>query len=261
MPNDEFTMWEEAAQDLQPPKVLAKIYEHQKFVVSTVSTVGTLLAGLGGVTAAITITRTTTYWNGVPVVPACALLVSFLAGLAVVVSLVARRPRFDTVNTNNMSDVRTYILGEIDRNKNTLKVSSGLLLAAAIAAVVTSLGAGISTIAEDEGPRNQTSLSAAAGKGGAVTITLAGAVDRLYKDQFLSVQISSPSTDGHLADLTVHPDAAGKATLSAAVQAPAASTTVNAVITVRNSAGQQGASYTLSATFAAVPTSAATTPS
>lgn len=270
MSADDLAMWEEAAKDLLPPKTLAKVVERHQFVITTVSTVGTLLAGLGGVTAAITITRTTHYsqpfdsFPAIPFVPVSALLVSVLAGAAVIVSLAARRPKFTLLNTHNAYEVRDYYTTQIEHSTRILPAAYGLLLAAALLATITSGITGVVAISDPSGgpaadPRNLASLTTSVGAGGAVTATLAGAVDRVQEGHHVRVQITSDIAQAPLADLMVYPDGDGKASLAAETQVPVGTNNVKAVITVSDETGTQlGEKFTLRADYPAVPEPTAT---
>lgn len=253
--NDEASMWEEAAADLQPPKMLARALEHQKSVISTVTTVGALLAGLGGVTATITFASGSS-WSGVPLLT---LAVSVLAGSAVLTALVARRPTFAVVNTHNLLEVRDYYQAELRRRRTGLKLSSGLLISAAGLAVLVAFLAGLQTLLVDS-PRNSSSLSTSVGAEGAVTVTLGGAVDRLGAGEHVRVEISDGRGEGPMVDQTVHPDATGTATLAAETVASPGPTSVTATVTVLDAEGRPtGTVYTLTATHPPVPDGAAST--
>lgn len=252
MPDDEAAMWAKAAEGLQPPAMLVRALEHQKSVISTVATVGTLLAGLGGVTAAITAGR------GSQLVLLLTTVVSALAGSAVVTALAARRPTFDEINTHDLLEVRDYHLRELDRRRTPLRLSSGLLISAAVLAVLVALVAGGQTLLAD-GPRNLASLSTTVGAKGTVTVTLGGAVDRLGPDEHVRVQVTDGQGEGPLVDQTVHPDGTGTATLSAAAVVPAGSTSVTATVQVHGADGQPTTTYELSATHPPPPDDAAVT--
>ncbi|MGY2873492.1 hypothetical protein ACVW00_000682 [Marmoricola sp. URHA0025 HA25] len=235
MSADEIAMWTKAADDLAAPQVLARIAAHDKAVVSTVGTVGTLLAGLGGVTAAISITRGTFYLHGLPVVPVGALATSLLAGLAVGVALFGSRPEFAVVNTHNLLQVKKWYAQEVDRGKTTVQIASGLFIGAAFVAAATSAVAGVLAVTNAQtDPRNLAALSTTAGDKGAVTVHLSGAVDGLDKDEHLLVAVTgdSQARAGDLISVEVYPDADGKATLDAEAQAPVGSTKVVAAIWV-----------------------------
>ena len=110
MSDDEHEMWEKAGEDLTPPKTLSRIVAQQEFVVDNITKVGTILAGVSGITAAITITRATWYYNGVPLIPVLTLITTCLAALAVLLSFAARRPAFRLVNINDAYDIRRYFV-------------------------------------------------------------------------------------------------------------------------------------------------------
>lgn len=261
MSADEVEMWTKAAEDIKTPQVLARIGDHNKAIVSTVATVGTLLAGLGGVTAGISITRTTFYFHGAPVIPVGALATSVLAGTAVAVALFGRRPAFAVLNTNNLFAVKDWYVKEVDRGKRAVQVASGLLIVSAFVAAITSLVAGVLAVANAQtDPRNLATLSATSGEGSAVTVQLAGAVDGLDEDEYLVVAVSSNApagtADGNLISGMIYPDGGGKATLNSSAQAPVGSTQVTATIKVLckgEAAGTASADYTLTASYPKVP--------
>ena len=115
--DDEAEMLDESAQELTPIKNLARATEHTKFIITTVGTIGTLLAGAGGVTAAVALNRTTVYWQGIPVVPVGALLTSVFAGLSVGIALWGRRPSFTVGNAQRLEDVKAWFEAEIGRKR------------------------------------------------------------------------------------------------------------------------------------------------
>ena len=250
-------MYEEAAKDLQPPKVLARIVEHNKFVISTVSTVGTLLAGLGGVTAAVAVTRTTYQWHDIPLVPVGALATSVLAALAVVVALFARRPRFEAFNTQNDILVKDYFDHEIARNRRTLKVSWFFFLSAAVAAAVTALVAGVLVLAQPADPRNLAALTATVGDKGAVTVALGGTVDGLDDDQVVRVAVVSDAQSEPVLTTIVYPDKDGVATLAGSASAPVGGTSMTAYVEVSVSDARVVDSYELVVDHPKVPAPAA----
>lgn len=254
----EATMWETAAAELHPHKMLARAMEHQKAVVTTVATVGTLLAGLGGVTAAITFDGGPS-WAGISLVPLLTLAVSVLAGSAVLTALIARRPTFQMLNIHNLLSVQDYYRTELARRSVSLRISSGLLLGAASLAVLVAFLAGVNTLLPD-GPRNQASLSTSVGAGGVVTVTLGGAVEQVKDGEHVRVEISDGQAGSLLVDQTVYPDGAGKAAVSAQTVAPAGSTSVVATLQVLGPDAQPTTRFTLSATHPPVPDAAETAP-
>ena len=220
----------ESAKELTPEKNLDRANEHTKFIIATVGTIGTLLAGLGGVTAAITIDRTTLYLGGIPVVPVGALVTSALAGLSVGVALWGRRPKFAEVNPSILEDVDNWFTAEIDRKRRPVTWSARFFIWAAFAAVLTSVIAGTLVLADPVStPRNLTSFSTTVADKGVVTMHLGGTVDGLDDHAHMSVVVTtnaSGQTKGskdRLVDIDVRPDADGKVTLDAEAIAPVGS--------------------------------------
>jgi len=265
MSADEIARWTKAAEDLATPQVLARIAAHDKAVVSTVGTVGTLLAGLGGVTAAISITRTTFYAHGIPVIPVGALLTSVLASAAVAVALFGSRPEFAVLNTNNLLKVKEWYEAEVARGKTTVQIASVLFISAAFVAAATSALAGILAITNAQtDPRNLATVSTTFGDKGAVTVHLSGAVDGLDKDEHLVIAVTGNAQDataaGDLISVEAYPDENGKATLDAEAQASIGSTQVTAAIwvlgkgdTVDRTKPVPAPDFTLTASYPKVP--------
>ncbi len=267
--DDEAEMLDESAQELTPIKNLARATEHTKFIITTVGTIGTLLAGAGGVTAAVALNRTTVYWQGIPVVPVGALLTSVFAGLSVGIALWGRRPSFTVGNAQRLEDVKAWFEAEIGRKKRPIRWSSRMFMAAAFSAVATSAVAGLLVITNPvERPRNLASFSTTVAGKGEVTIHLSGAVDGLENDATLIVTVTSnaPGQDeasqpDQFIHLEVRPDADGKAALDSEAQAPVGSTQVTA--TLRVIGGDDGGSdddhaWTLGASYPEVPAADAT---
>ena len=140
MSDDEATMWAKAAEGLQPPAMLVRALEHQKSVISTVATVGTLLAGLGGVTAAITAGRGSS-GDGSQLVLLLTTVVSALAGSAVVTAL--------AVLVALIAGVQT-LLADGPRNLASLSTTVG-----AKGTVTVTLGGAVDRLGPDEHVRVQ----------------------------------------------------------------------------------------------------------
>ena len=252
----------ESAKELTPEKNLDRANEHTKFIIATVGTIGTLLAGLGGVTAAITIDRTTLYLGGIPVVPVGALVTSALAGLSVGVALWGRRRKFAEVNPLILEDVDNWFAAEIDRKRRPVTWSARFFIWAAFAAVLTSVIAGTLVLADPVStPRNLTSFSTTVADKGVVTMHLGGTVDGLDDHAHMSVVVTtnaSGQTKGskdRLVDIDVRPDADGKVTLDAEAIAPVGSS--SAVATVRAGDGdgtpEGDKTWTLTVSYPTVP--------
>ncbi len=270
MSDDEHRMWEEAAQSLTPPHTLDRILTQQQFIVDNVTKVGTLLAGVSGITAAITITRTTWYWNGIPVIPAGTLITTGLAGLAVLMSLVARRPRFRFLNINDAYDVRAYYLSATVNGKRMLTVSWSVFLVAVLCAVATAVTAAAAAILDPpddpgDGPNNRASFAAEAGEKGAVSVSLGGSITQIPEGYHAVVRVTAdpqrpagPRAAGRknarIIGLVVHPDTEGTVELKVAAQVPSTSTHATARIVLVNPEGSRlGSGYTLRVGFARVP--------
>jgi hypothetical protein len=267
MSEDEVARWTKAAEDISTPQVLARIADHNKAVVRTVAIVGTLLAGLGGVAAAISFTWTTFYWQEIPVVPVGALTTSVLAGIAVAIALFGSRPQFALLSTDDLMDVKDWYVQEANRGKWAVRIASCFFIAAALVAATTSAVAGglaISRAPTD--PRNLAGLSATYGRNSAVEVHLSGSVDGLDQDEHLQVAVISNApegtVDGDLIGVEVYPDETGKATLDSVARAPVYSTQVTASIwvlgkgeTVENTTQPptSGRDFTLTATYPKVP--------
>lgn len=262
--DDEAEILDESAQELTPIKNLARANEHTKFIITTIGTIGTLLAGAGGVTAAIAINRTTLYWQGVPVVPVGALLTSVFAGLSVGIALWGRRPSFRTGNSQRLEDVKQWFEDEIARKKTPIRWSSRMFIAAAFTAVATSAFAGVLVIANPvERPRNLASFHTTVADKGVVTMHLGGAVDGLDEDAILKVlaTANAPIPDNgeqpdELIYADVRPDADGKVALEAEAPAPVGST--QASVTVRVDGGDDTRTdddheWVMTATYPEVP--------
>ncbi|WP_166133929.1 helicase associated domain-containing protein [Nocardioides ochotonae] len=227
-------MLRESAKELTPEKNLDRANEHTKFVITTVGTIGTLLAGAGGVTAAIAIGRSTLDLCGIPVVPVGALVTSILAGVSVGVALWGRRPNFTDVNPSRLEDVEAWFGTEIDRKKSPVTWSARIFIWSAFAAAITSAIAGILVITSAT-PRNNASLSTTVGDKGAVAIELGGAVDGVDEDGKVTVSVTTNAprkgdAPQELISVEVYPDVDGKATLSGKTIAPPGSTSATAHI-------------------------------
>lgn len=261
--DDEAKLLDESAKELTPAKNLARANEHTKFIITTVGTIGTILAGAGGVTAAVAINRTTVYWHDIPVVPLGALLTSAFAGLAVGIALWGRRPNFELGNPERLEQVKQWFEDEIGRKKAPLQWSSRMFIAAVFTAVATSVLAGVLVIATPvERPQNMVSFSTTVADKGVVTMHLGGAVDGLDEDATVVVTVTSnapprsKNTDvDHLIHMDVRPDAGGKAVLDAEALAQVGST--HAIATVRVNDGDQeagsGEEWTMLASYPRVP--------
>lgn len=252
----------ESAKELTPEKNLDRANEHTKFIIATVGTIGTLLAGAGGVTAAIAIDRTTLYLGGIPVVPVGALVTSALAGLSVGVALWGRRPNFAEVNPLILEDVESWFAAEIDRKKKPVTWSARFFIWAAFAAVLTSVIAGVLVLADPVStPRNLASFSTTVADKGVVTLHLGGAVDGLDEHAHMSVVVTTNApgqttgSEDRLVDVDVRPDADGKVTLDAEATAPVGSSA--AVATVRAGDGdgtpEGDKTWTLTVSYPTVP--------
>lgn len=252
----------ESAKELTPEKNLDRANEHTKFIIATVGTIGTLLAGAGGVTAAIAIDRTTLYLGGIPVVPVGALVTSSLAGLSVGVALWGRRPKFADVNPARLEEVETWFTSEINRKKRPVTWSARFFIWAAFAAVLTSVLAGTLVIADPiSTPRNLASFSTTVGDKGVVTMHVGGAVDGLDEHAHVSVTVTTNApgqtkgSEDRLIDIDVRPDADGKITLDAEATAPVGSST--GIATVRAGDGEGtpkgDKTWTLTVSYPIVP--------
>lgn len=233
MPNDDIPRYRAAAEELKPPKVLARILEHNKFVISTISIVGTLLTGLGAVTASVAVDDATFVWKGIPVVPVGAFVTAILASIAVLVALVARRPNFDVLNSNDLFDVRDYIEGQIPPAKRALKLAWFFFITSAVLATLTAIAAGVLVLIDDEEPRNLASLTTSVGAEGAVTAELAGSVDGLDEDQVVRVAlVSDAEPDDPILTTIVYPDEDGVAALKGSASVPVGGSSVTAYVDV-----------------------------
>lgn len=233
---DEIDYLTEAAKDLTPDKVLVRIAESDKAIISTVGTIGTLLAGFGGVAAAISVTRSTVLLGDVPIIPVGALATSVLASIAVAVALVGSRPVFEKINPNNLLVVKKWLESQVSRGRRTVRIASRFFIAAALTAVVTSTLAGWLAIRDAQtDPRSLAALEASVGDKGAVKVQLSGAVDGLDESEHLSVIVVSRPTSADAAPLItieVYPDGDGKVALDADAVAPTGSTQVIAKVWV-----------------------------
>lgn len=255
MSRGEADVWAKAAEDLTPSNSLERVTAYNQFIIGSISTVGTLLAGLGGITAAVTVTRSTKEIHGVPIIPVLALLTSVLAGAAVTTALVNRRPATDRVNTLNLYNVRDWFDKQIDLNKQRVRWASGLFIGAACVATVTAaVAGGLALASAFDDPRNLTSVSATTGDKGAVTIHLGGAVDRLHDDQYVVVEVTSGTAKAPILSQQIFPDGDGKVSLAGEAMAPAGSTSATSEVSVFAS-GEQHASQSYSSTvsYAKVP--------
>jgi hypothetical protein len=276
MSDDEHQMWEEAAKDLTPPKTLSRMLTQQEFIVDNVSKVGTLLAGVSGITAAITITRTTWYWHGIPVIPVCTLITTALAGLAVLLSLIARRPAFEFVNINDAYDIRRYFQSATASGKRMLTTSWVIFLAAILSAVATAVAAGIGAITEPpldptDGPRNEASLSATAGEKGAVTVKVGGSITNIPDDQFITIKVTSnpqrkPGQSKERRVVTListkaYPNGEGTAAIDLEASVPIGGSRAKAIIEVRKVLGRSVVeTFPFTTAFSQVPAPAAAEP-
>lgn len=265
MSDDEHAMWEEAGEDLTPPKTLSRVIASQEFVVDNITKVGTLLAGVSGITAAVAIDRTTWFVSGIPVIPLGALLTTLLAGTAVLLSFIARRPKFSYVNINDAYDVRAYYDSVTTAGKRMLGASWTAFLLAVIAALVTAVLAAIAAIADPpndptDGPRNQTSFGATVGDKGAVTLKVGGAISNIPEGRKVAVEVvaageANKEAGGALISTVLYPDDSGKVTLDLEGQAPASTSEAKATIVVTKGSTREH-TYTLSTEFAEVPAAA-----
>lgn len=262
---DEIPIWRDAAKTLTPIKTLEKISEHNKFILSTVTTIGTVLTGFGAVTATVAVSRNTYTINGFPVVPAGALLTSALASLAVAVALFGRRLEFRKVNSNNLVAVKKFYTDQVNRSKGPIKWASKFFTAAAFAAAATAIVAGVLVVSHPSNPRSLASMSASVGADGAVSIKVSGTVDGLGNDYVVSVKVfvgdnAETEDDPPLIDLTISPDKDGVATISGETKAPAGSSEATAVIAVTDTADDTDDTFApLNVTYPDVTTSATPT--
>lgn len=272
MSDDEQAMWEEIGKDLQPNKVLDRLVAHQKSITSNLTTVSSLLAGFGGISAGVAINRDTWYLAGIPVIPVMALATSVLAGTAILLALRARSPRFGTANPQDAYSVRDYVSWEIDQNQQSLTTASKVFFAAAATATATAAVAGIVAVFDPTndptaGPRNLASLSATLGDKDAVTIHLGGSIENLRDDDQVSVTVTSVGTRGDdtdvditLIDLDVYPDADGTVTFDHDGTAPINSAEATATITIKQSTVTEPESFTLDVSYPEVPAPTAADP-
>lgn len=265
MSDDEHAMWEAAGEDLTPPKTLSRVIAGQEFVVDNITKVGTLLAGVSGVTAAVVIDRSTWFVSGVPVIPVGALVTTLLSGTAVLLSFVARRPKFSYVNINDAYDVRAYYDSVTTAGKRMLGASWMAFFLAVTAALVTAVLAAVAAIADPpndptDGPQNQTSFGATVGDKGAVTLHMGGAISNIPEGRKVAVEVVatggvSNDARGALISTIVYPDDTGKVTLDLEAQAPASTSEATATITVTKGSIREQ-EYTLRADFAEAPAAA-----
>jgi hypothetical protein len=130
--------WKAAAAELAPEKSLARVATNSKYVIATVTIVGTALTGLGLVGADTLSTH--------PQAGFLAAIAVVLAGAAVVLALSTLVLRSKPVNLENLAAVRQWYTDEFDRAKFVRW--AGILL---VLAVIIALGAGLTaTLVENE---------------------------------------------------------------------------------------------------------------
>jgi hypothetical protein len=256
-PNDMDEVWKLAAAEHNPAKSLERITGYQQAVLDRIGLLGTLLTGLGAVTAAVVVTRdtyTTTIlgWEHVPVIPLGALVSAVLGALAVMVALVARRPRFAKLNPQNITSVDEWFGKEIKRNKWPTRIASWLFIGAAAVAALTSAVAGLLVIGQpDQTVVNQATLSATTGED-SISGHLGGSVNRLDEDEAALVVvgycppaaagatacadkkgIARIATENRLGTYTAYPDQDGTVNFDIDITGIPPGTVVAAIIEVR----------------------------
>jgi hypothetical protein len=251
----EAAAWAEAGREITPPKVLERLASHQQFVLSNVTVLGTVLVVLGGAAATFAIRRTTAFAGDVPVVPIGALATTVAAGVAVLVALLSRRVRGQSIGGSGAMSARAYFTNEVAVRGWSLRIATSLLFLAVVLAVATAVTAGVLALVDadrpaDE-PRNMAALSATTGADGVVTVYLTGAVDGLENDEYLDVDVTSAGDT--IVSANVYPDGGGQAELASEALVPAGSTEAQAVITViRSTDGAVvGSPFVMSASFSA----------
>lgn len=260
MSADEIARLEEAAKELTAVKSLERIDAHQQFLVGNLSLIATLLAVAGGITGAVTITRTTAYWWGVPVVPVGALLASSLAGLSIMAALISRTPRLDNVNVDDAQQVKAFFEEAVKKRAVPLMFATSLFTAAVLTAVGVAGIAGYYAITDPKGdPVNRATLAATVGAAGAVTLTLGGTVTNLDDDEKVTMKVET-STTGDTATsvsvlgLTAYPDAQGSITFETAATAPVGSDQAVGTLTITDEdGGEVGEPYRFELSYPKVP--------
>lgn len=245
MSADEIARLEEAAKELTAVKSLERIDAHQQFLVGNLSLIATLLAVAGGITGAVTITRTTEYWGGVPVVPVGALLASSLAGLSIVAALISRTPRLDQLNVNDAHQVKKFFEEVVKKRAVWLFVATALFMVAVLTAVGVAGIAGYSAITDSPQdpkgePVNRATLAATVGAAGAVTLTLGGTVTNLDDNEKVTMKVETSTTGGSavsILDLTAYPDAQGSIAFESSATASVGSDQAVGTLTITDRNG------------------------
>jgi hypothetical protein len=177
--------WDEASKTLMPDKTVTRLTERAKYLVTTVSVVGTLLTGLGILTVTITDNDT---------LMVLAFIVLVLASSAVCVALVTLLARMKWVRPGNLLDVEKFYLDEIHRKRPVL-FASALLVAAAGLAAVTGLVAAGQVVFGSPDLTNRATLAANTGEDGTIDIAVGGSITGMDDDQVLAIRIATGTGD------------------------------------------------------------------
>lgn len=259
-----------AAEVLRPDKSLERLVEHQKSVLSSVSTVGTLLTGFGAITTAVVVdhdTYTVSFGGAdVPVVPLGTLFSVIFASMALVIALNARRPRTSTVNLDNLAAVDDWFATEYNRIERPTRIASGLLVVAVAVAILTAMLAGTIAIADPQpAPQNRATLALSSGEK-VVAGQLGGSIVGVPDENGVTVVVEAmpPSTaiPAVLTRQTAYPDEDGTVAFDIDIAPVPAGHSLRATLTV--GVVQQGAVTDATASFAldvAAPVAPSTTTS
>ena len=120
-------VWAATASEFTPEKSLARIAEKARFTVATVSLVGTVLTGLGLVSAERLSDSLWSRW--------CTIAAVALAAASVVLALSYLTLRVRALNPYNLLDVETFVTEEFRRSRRVV-VATWLLVAALVVAAV-----------------------------------------------------------------------------------------------------------------------------
>lgn len=213
--------WTKASDEAREVKTLERVNGYKQAVIGSITTVGALLTGLGAITASVALDRDTRYvtigGHEVPLVPAGALLTAVFGSVAVIVALISKAPKFEEINYYDNNEVKRWFTSQVAQNKWPVRISSWLIVIAAVIAAATSICAGVIAIEDGtSGRSNHAMLSLTTGE--KVTGHLGGTIDGLADGDALQVEVHEEPTAGKpLATLLAMPDKDGVVTFDVTI--------------------------------------------
>lgn len=206
--------WRKLAETLSPEKALERVYANVKSIISNVTTIGTLLGGLGIIAATTLLSD--------PWLLVGAVLTSLLAAIAVTIALWALIARQTELASENLVEVETWYRREMKRGKSAA-VAGWFLFAAGIVASATALvgGVGLASDASDPTPQNGVVVDVSTGENQLLVVHLGGQVTGVEDDERV-LALLTKRDDPHTVymDVLGFPDASGKVAFDASAVVP-----------------------------------------